>query len=88
MFRVIEGQARHVVHAEPAGIARIGRCLDVVIAQVDERVIGDGDDPLPRIAVDRRPVSSSSSRRAASSKSLVDADELRAVGLRIVAYVH
>ena len=49
---MIEREARHVVHAEPRGVARVGRGLHVVVAQVHERVVGDRHHALARIAVD------------------------------------
>ena len=50
---MVESQARHVMNTEPGRVPGIGRCVHFVIAQIHERVVGYGDHPLPRIAIDR-----------------------------------
>ena len=50
---MVEGQVRHIVHAEPGCVPGVGRRVDVVVAQLHQRVVGDGDHALPGIALDR-----------------------------------
>src|SRR5689334_19781005 len=52
-LRVVEGEARRIVHAEPCRVTRVSRGLHVVIAQSDQRVIRYRHYPFPRITIDR-----------------------------------
>jgi len=50
--RVVEGQARDVVHGKPGGVTGVGRGLDVVVPEVQECVVRHRHDTLPGIAID------------------------------------
>ena len=50
---VIEGERRKVVDREPGRVGGIGRGLDLVIGELDQRVVGDGHDPLARVSIER-----------------------------------
>ena len=48
---VVERQARQLIDREPARIARVsGRGVHRVVEEIHDREVGDGDDPLARIA--------------------------------------
>jgi len=48
---MVESQARAIVHTEPGGVPSVGGCLDFVITQLHQCVVGNGDDPFPRVAL-------------------------------------
>jgi hypothetical protein len=50
---VIEGERRQVVEREPGDPLGVGRRADLVIAELDQRVVRDRHDPLARIALER-----------------------------------
>jgi hypothetical protein len=50
-LRVVEGQPWDVVHREPRGLARVSGRLHAVVGQVHQRIVGDRDHPLTRVAV-------------------------------------
>jgi len=49
---MIEGERRRVGHGEPSGIAGVGSGLHAMIADIDQSLIGHGDDSLARVALD------------------------------------
>src|SRR5262249_39273707 len=49
---VVERERRQIEGREPGRFARVRRCLDAVVGELDEREVGYGDDSLARIAID------------------------------------
>ena len=47
---MVEGQRRRVGHREPGRVAGVGGRLHAVVADVDQGVVGHGDDPLAGVA--------------------------------------
>ena len=50
-LRVVEGQRRRVGDGEPGRVAGVGGRLNAVVADIDQGIIGHGDDPVAGIAV-------------------------------------
>ncbi len=49
---VIEGEFRQIVQGKPSGIAGIGAGPNIMSFEVDECVVGDGDDALAGVTVE------------------------------------